>query len=254
MKDYTNSKQKKDGNTVGMGADIHYLNSMYKVNYEYSEANTYKPPMTEDLENKKLFLQYAYRFNQKTTYHLNYINVLEDNIAITTHGKAYGIGMTYLFNKNLATRVTQYYTSYRDFSVAQSDFKLEYKSDLYGCKYKLSSVNKYIIIHEKTKNSFTKNTQDSYFTTGIKAHIHYGTYHMGAGIYFGKRAFAIMNDGFKLQHHAMEFDRTSAIGIGKNIENFVLRFQYVYQRATELPIDNSNVTISTSRFIINYKF
>jgi hypothetical protein len=77
---------------------------------------------------------------------------------------------------------------------------------------------------------------------------------MGAGAYFEKRAFAIMNDGFKIQHHAMEFDRTYAVGVGKSFSNLVLRFQYIYQRATELPIKNKDVSIATSRFICNYKF
>ncbi len=63
-----------------------------------------------------------------------------------------------------------------------------------------------------------------------------------------------MDDGFKIQHHAMEFDRTYAIGVGKNISHFVLRFQYIYQRATELPLNNKNVEIDIMRLVANYKF
>lgn len=111
-----------------------------------------------------------------------------------------------------------------------------------------------IIEDGNVTSDFTKNADSKYFTTAIQAHAHYKTYHLGATAYFGKRAFAIMQDGFKIQHHAMEFDRTYAIGAGKTIGNFVVRAQYIYQRATELPMQNENVKVSTFRLITNYKF
>jgi hypothetical protein len=227
---------------------------MYKFIYEYAGADTYQPPMQEDLRNQKIFLQYAYRFNKDFTAHINYINILNDNIAITSKGKAYGLGISYNFNKNLSAGFTQYYTDYKDFNVAQSDFDLEYKNNFNGIKYKISSLNKYIVLDEKYQNSFTKNAQDSYFTTAIKLHTHYNSYHLGLGAYFAKRAFAIMNNGFKIQHHAMEFNRTYALGFGKTFSNIVLRAQYIYMRATELPIENQDVEINTIRLLANYKF
>ena len=63
-----------------------------------------------------------------------------------------------------------------------------------------------------------------------------------------------MQDGFKVQHHAMEFDRTYAIGAGRTFGDFVLRAQYIYQRAEELPMSNKDVEVSTFRLISNYKF
>ena len=33
----------------------------------------------------------------------NYINVMNDNLALTDEGKVYGIGLTYNLNKTLAT-------------------------------------------------------------------------------------------------------------------------------------------------------
>ena len=50
-----------------------------------------------------------------------------------------------------------------------------------------------------------------------------------------------MNDRFKLQHHAMEFDRTYAAGVGKDIGKAVLRLQYIYQRAEDIPMKNKDV-------------
>ena len=254
IKEYSHSKQKKDGAAFGLGADIHYLDVTYKFLYEAAMANTYQPPLKEDLKVQKVFLQYGYNINPSLYLHINYINILDDNIAITTHGEVYGIGLGYKFNKQYFLDVSQYYTDYYDFSVMQSDLKLNYKFSFNTVGMKITSITKYLNLSEKNKNAFTKNAKDSYLTSGIKVHAHYDSYHVGVGAYFGKRAFAIMYDGFKVQHHAMEFDRTYAIGIGKNISDYVLRFQYIYQRATELPIKNTKVTMAISRLTLNYKF
>ena len=141
-----------------------------------------------------------------------------------------------------------------NFDVYQSDLTIGFRTKFDGVKLGISSITKYIDIDEDTRNSFTKNAANSYFTSGLKLHSHYKTYHFGVGAYFGKRAFAVMNDGFKIQHHAMEFDRTYAIGVGKSIGDFVVRTQYIYQRAEEMPVKNDNVKVQVFRFIANYKF
>jgi hypothetical protein len=151
IKNYTHSKQKEDGDTVGVGADLHYKDSMYKLAYEYARANTYQPPLEEDLKNQKLFLQYGYNFNNKFTGYLNYINILDDNIAITSNGKVYGAKISYAFDKSISALFAQYYTDYRDFNVAQSDFKIEYKASLKSLHYKLTAIGKYIAIDEEQK-------------------------------------------------------------------------------------------------------
>ena len=253
-KDYDSSKQKKDAVVYGVGADIHIDNSAFKAAYEYSRANTIQPPLQHDLKNAKLFLRYGYTINDKLKINANYINVLRDNIAITDGGKIVGAGLTYNANKNISANFTQYYSNYDDFNVYQSDFRVNFKFKVNDIKVKLSSITKYINIDEEKINGFTKNTQREYLTSGLKLHAHYNTYHFGAGFYAGERAFAVMNDGFKVQHHAMEFDRTLALGVGKTMGNIVLRFQYVYQRAQELPIQNDGLAIDTMRFIANYKF
>ena len=250
---YTNSIQKNDANTYGIGADVHYNGSEYKATYEYTHADTKQPPLNEDLKNHKIFLRYGYNINQDIKLNLNYLSVLNDNIAITDGGDGYGLGLSYTFNKKFLTNFTQYMVVYDDFNTYQSDLSFIYKTKINGVGLKLSSISKYIKIDEKSKNSFTKNAKNNYFTSGIKLHAHYNTYHFGAGAYFGKRAFSIMNDGFKLQHHAMEFDRTYAIGVGKSISDFILRVQYIYQRAEELPMQNNNVEIDNIRFLLNLK-
>jgi len=253
-KTFSNSSQKTDGYVVGVGADIHHSDSMYKFAYEHGDTNTRQPPLKDDLKVDKLFFRYGYEVSENLEFNLNYIYI-SDNIAITDKGKAYAAGISYKLNKKLSSNFTQFYSDYEDFNVYQSDLKIDFKMKLKKIKMKLSSITKYMYIDEENINGFTKNAQKDYLTTGLKFHMHYDSYHFGGGAYFGKRAFGIMNDGFKIQHHAMEFDRTYAVGIGKNIDDFVVRLQYIYQRAIELPLaTKEHVTVSNFRLIANYKF
>ncbi len=256
-KQYNNSNQKEDAVVYGLGADLHFGNAEYKIAYEEGKAKTKGPTYNKfgDLETSKLFFKFAYKFDKRFSANVNYISVLKDNIAITDGGYSGGGGITYTFNKKLSFNFTEYFSDYDDFDVFQSDLRIDYKTRFDQVKVKFSSITKYITLHDDdVPDHFTKFAQDKYFTTGVQAHAHYKTYHLGGTAYFGKRAFAIMQDGFKLQHHAMEFDRTYAIGAGKSFYNFVFRLQYIYQRATELPTENEDVDVSTLRFITNYKF
>ena len=253
-RDFDNSVQKEDAKIYGIGADIHYVHSEYRFAYEHGDTNTKQPPLKEDLRTDKLYLKYSYDFQNNFKFNLNYLNILNDNIAITDGGQTYGAGLGYQIKKNINTNFTQYYTNYNDFNVYQSDFKLDYKMKIKDLKVKLTSITKYINLDEKNLNGFTKNAEDDYLTTGLKLHLHYEGYHFGSAVYFGKRVFAVMDDGFKIQHHAMEFDRTYAVGIGKSISDFVLRLQYIYSRAEELPVQNKDVEVSNIRVLLNYKF
>jgi len=254
-KTFKDSTQKKDGVVYGVGADLHHNGSELKLAYEEGYTNTKQPPLPENLETKKIFLKYAYRFDKNFDLHINYISI-EDNLAETDGGSVGGGGFTYYFNKKAAVNITQYFTDYAAFNVFQSDLRIDYKSKVEKVKMHFSLITKYINIEdENPKSNFTKYAESDYATTGIKLHSHYDSYHFGMGAYFGRRAFAVMNDGFKVQHYAMEFDRTYAIGAGKTLSDFVVRFQYIYQRAKELPAQNEkDVDVQNLRFIANYKF
>ena len=253
---FTGSKQKEDGIVYGLGADIHYGNAEYKLTYEEGAVNTIQPPMLEDLETKKLFFKFGYKFDKHFKINLNAISILKDNIAPTDGGSIGGGGFTYTFNKKLSCNITGYFTDYSDFDVIQTDLRIDYKTKIEKVKVKFSSVTKYIDVQDgnTTSPTYASNADSKYLTTAVEIHAHYNKYHLGGAAYFGKRAFAIMQDGFKVQHHAMEFDRTYAIGAGRTFGDFVLRAQYIYQRAEELPMSNKDVEVSTFRLITNYKF
>lgn len=65
-------------------------------------------------------------------------------------------------------------------------------------------------------------------------------------------------NGFKIQHHAMEFDKTYAVGLGKDIYDYVVRVQYIYQEAQEIGIrggpNGKDVEVQNLRLTANYKF
>jgi hypothetical protein len=252
--DFKNSVQKYEGKLLGVGADIHSGDSAYKFAYEGAKTQTKQPPLKDDLTTQKLFLKYMHTFENDISVNLNYIDVLADNIAPTANGVAYGGGLGYDMNKNIYVNFTQFYTDYKEFNVYQSDLKIDYKTKMDSVGMKFTAMAKYIHMDDYTDNSFSENANEDYFTTAFKFHSHYQSYHFGTAAYFGKRVFAIMDDGFKIQHHAMEFDRTYAIGFGKSFSNLVLRLQYVYQRATELPAENKNVEVRNFRIITDYRF
>jgi len=258
-KNYTGSKQKEDGTIYGVGADLHYGNAEYKFAYEEGSANTIKSAsLTKDLKNQKLFFRYNYIFDEHFSLNLNLASVLKDNIAPTDGGSIGGGGFTYTFNRKLSFNVTGYFSDYTDFDTIQTDLRIDYKTKFDRVKVKFSSITKYIIVDlddESTASpNYAQNAKSRYKTTGLETHAHYKTYHLGGAVYFGKRAFAIMQDGFKIQHHAMEFDRTYAVGAGKTFGPLVIRGQYIYQRATELPMQNKGVKITILQLIANYKF
>ena len=47
-KSFSNSVQKIKGEVYGIGADIHYRDSEYKVAYEYGNTITKKPPLPSE--------------------------------------------------------------------------------------------------------------------------------------------------------------------------------------------------------------
>lgn len=252
--DFSNSKQKTDGKLIGMGADLHYKSHELRFGTEAAQTNTIRPQLSEDLKTNKLFLRYAYALDEKTALHLNLLHVAKDNIAPTAYGTAYGAGISYKPNKKSLLSFAQFFTEYKEFEVAQSDLKLEYTFALDALRIKLTSLTHAITLHSYRDNSFSKNGENTYLSSALKLHSHYQNYHFGAAAYTGKRLFAIMNDGFKIQHHAMEFDRTYMAGVGVNIKNYVLRMQYVYQRAEEIPMKNEGVEVRNIRAVVNYKF
>lgn len=253
LKDFSSSLQKTDAKLYGIGLDLHKNNSAYKIVYEYGDTNTKQPPLAKDLEVQKLYFHYEYHLKKSYLFSLHHIRI-RDNIALTDGGKTYGIGVGYIKETMPKLYLNYYQTNYDDFKVSQSDLEIVFQKALGSLKLKLNAMISYIDIKERTFNSFTKNAQKSYLPTALKFHLHYKSYHFGLAGYFGKRVFSVMGEGYKIQHHAMEFSEIYSLGIGKGFNNYVVRLITSYQKAEELPKEHKGVEVKAMKVVMNYKF
>jgi hypothetical protein len=247
--DFTNSKKKDDGKRVGIAIDYKDTNNLYQIVYEKTDTTTFKPALTKNLKVDKYYFKYTRKLNSLHSLNLSYGYIDDNLMRETTHGHIYGIGYSYS-----SFGFTQYLSDYKQFNVYQSEAKYSFKKSFDKLKTSLSVVGKYIHLQDKNSNNFSKNAKTNYFTTGVKLHTRYDDYHFKVGAFFGKRIFAVMNNGFKVQHHAMEFKNTYMCGIGKKFNNTDINLKYVYQKATEIPIHNKNVKVQNIILQVAYKF
>ena len=246
---FENSKKKDAGKRYLAGVDYHYEETLFQALYSRTDTDTFQPPLNDDLHVNKLYLKATHRLDEKQAFNLNYITLNDNLMDEVDGGNIYGIGYRY---KNL--HLNQYLSDYRHFNAYQTDVKYTYKKAFGTLKTTWIGMGKYIHLDDRESNPFSKNAQEDYFTAGVKIHADYEKYHIGVGGFFGKRAFAVMFDGFRVQHHAMEFNRTYMIGLGRKFGAIDLKFKYIHQKATELPINNHNVKVQNFILQLNYRF
>jgi hypothetical protein len=167
----------------------------------------------------------------------------------TDNGRIYGIGYQYR-----TFGISQYFSDYKHFNVYQTDLKYTFKYNGDQIRIDTTVLGKYQHLWDKDSNTFSKNAQSNYFTPGIKIHLHYQDYHFGTGAFFGKRVFALMEEGMRIQHHAMEFDKTYMAGVGRHFGKFDIHLKYAYQEATELPRNNPDVNVNNFMVQFGYHF
>lgn len=247
--DFENSKQKYQGKRVGLIVTHKTKDAYYQIAYEKTNTDTYKPPLTQDLHVNKYYLKYTYKLDDKQRLSLSYATIDDNLMQEVDGGNIYGVGYKYD-----ALSLNQYFSDYDHFNVYQTDVQYTFKKSFGKVFASATLMGKYIYLQDRENNVFSANAKRDYFTPGIRIHAHYGAYHMGVGAYFGKRIFAVMNDGFKVQDHAMEFDKTYMIGVGKNFGNVDLSVKYVYQEAIEIPIHNDNVKVKNIILQFAYRF
>jgi hypothetical protein len=243
--DFTNSKKKEDGQRYGLEIDHEDKQHHLQFYYEKTNTNTSKI-IPKDLDVHKYTLKYQYKLDHKERLTFLYATIDDNIMKETNGGNIYGIG----YSKD-SVGTMQYFSDYPHFDVYQSDLKYSFKKK--GIKTTL--IGKYIHLKDKNSNNFSKKSKRDYFTGGLKIHTHYKGFHLGAGAYLGKRMFAVMKEGFKVQHHAMEFKESYLVGVGHLLgENMVVHLRYGYHKAKEVPINNDNVKVKNLSFDMVYKF
>jgi len=254
-KDYTNSKTKIDGTTYTVGATHSFDNSTVQLNYSKDSVDRENPVTHQSIDTlnvKKYNGNYKYDLNQQFSLKANYIKIL-DNLAPTDQGKIYGIGGTYNINKGLGVALDLYKSDYEQFDVNQYDLSIFKGFKIGEAKLKATLIAKTIKIDGDKYANYTFQDKD-YFTTGVKLNTNYNGFVAGVGAFFGKRVFTVMNDGTRVQHHAMEQDKTYMLSFGKKFKNFDIIAKYSYQNGKELPENQDDVDTKVTSLMLKYKF
>ena len=254
-KDYDNSKTKTEGKTLDYRFLHNFQNSELTINYEDSltkrENELTKIKMTS-LEIEKLSMKYLYHISNDLSIKTSFINI-EDNLAPTDNGKVYGFG----FNKNIDSsnqiKLDTYLSDYEDFNVNQYDFTFIKKFRFENINFQAQTGIKYIDINgEKYQNYILEdNYYMSYF---LNLNANYNGFILGLGVINGDRLFSVQEDGLKVEHHALEQNKTYLISLGKKFQNIDVITKYIYSNSKELPENRDDVSSKFFAFGLNYKF
>lgn len=254
-KDYDNSKTKTEGKTLDYRFLHNFQNSELTINYEDSltkrENELTKIKMTS-LEIEKLSMKYLYHISNDLSIKTSFINI-EDNLAPTDNGKVYGFG----FNKNIDSsnqiKLDTYLSDYEDFNVNQYDFTFIKKFRFENINFQAQTGIKYIDINgEKYQNYILEdNYYMSYF---LNLNANYNGFILGLGVINGDRLFSVQEDGLKVEHHALEQNKTYLISLGKKFQNIDVITKYIYSNSKELPENRDDVSSKFFTLGLNYKF
>ena len=249
---FTNSKQKDYGNRATVHVKGSHEDKSLQIAYEKTITETYQPPLSENLNVDKIMAKYTQKVFDRDRYDLGFI-MLRDNIVPTDGGKVFYAGYYHQFTPLVAVDGHLYYGHYDIMKTYQFDLALKLHKKFGALDTRVIGMVKDIVVDE-CSDVFCANAEPNYLTAGIKAKLDYKGYFLHGAAFIGKRVFAVMMEGFQLQHHAMEFDRTYMVGVGKKFEDVELKVRYTYQRAKELPLNNSGVTIDAVSLRVKYLF
>lgn len=254
-KDYKNSFTKVDGDVIDVRythnydlGDLSFGLQKDTVDREHSITNAALPT----LRVKKYNALYNHHITNALDLKVSYIKII-DNLAPTDQGKIYGLGGAYKLPKGFGVELDLYRSDYEQFNVDQYNFTLFKKFKIDQLKGKFSIIGKSIHIDGDKYANYTFKDKE-YFTAGVKLGLNYQSYFGGVGAFFGKRMFTVLDDGQKVQHHAMEQDKTYMLSLGKKFEAFDIIAKYSFQNGKELPENRDDVDQEVVSLGLNIKF
>jgi len=243
--DFTDSLKKEEGKRYGIELDHENKYHHYQFFYEMTNTDTTQI-VPKNLHIKKYIMKYQYKLTSNERVSFSYIRIDDNLMKEVNGGDIYGIEYF-----KLGFGLTQYISDYPNFNVYQTDMKYTLKSN--GVNW--TALAKYIHLSNKNSNNFSKKAKTDYFTAGVKVHTHYKGYHLGAGVFVGRRIFAVMKEGLNVQHHAMEFKRSYMCGIGhKVIDNMVVHLRYAHHEAKEVPMNHDDIKVDAVTIDMVYSF
>lgn len=255
VKDYKNSMTKKDGNVKTVG--ISHKVSNHKIDLSYQGDNVIRKHSISNvnlksLDVEKYSIKYNYKINDTFSLKTSYIKII-DNLAPTDQGKVYGLGGAFQLSKVLSSSLSAYKSDYQDFDVKQYDFAISKSFKIDSLKLRATALAKKIDINGNAYGNYLFKDKD-YFTTGIKLAANYQGYVAGVGTFFGERIFTVLDGGTKVQHHAMQQDRTYMLSFGKKFKDFDIIAKYSFQNGKELPENRDDVDTKVMAVALIYKF
>lgn len=255
VKDYNNSASKIDGKVKNLDISHKISNHMINLAYQVDNVERTLHPISgadRDLKVEKYSAKYIYKLNDKLDLKASYIKII-DNQAPTDQGKVYGLGGSYSITKGFSTALDIYRSDYDSFDVNQYDLSISKGFKIDNLKLKATLIAKKIDIDGNRYGGYTFQDKD-YFTTGLKLGANYKGYAAGVGAFFGERAFTVLDGGTKVQHHAMQQDKTYMISLGKKFKDFDIMAKYFFQNGEELPENRDDVDTKVLSLSLSFKF
>ncbi len=254
-KDYENSKTKTQGKTLDYRFLHNFENSQIVINYEDSltkrENEITKAKMTS-LEVEKLSTKYLYNAREDLSFKTSFLNI-EDNLAPTDNGKIYGLGFIKSINNSNEIKLDTYLSDYDDFNVNQYDLTFVKKFKFNDINFMGQTGIKYIDINGSKYGNYI--LKDNYYTSYFfNLNANYNGFIFGLGFINGDRLFAVQEDGLKVEHHALEQNKTYMVSLGKKFKNIDLISRYIYTNSNELPENRNDVKSQFVSLGLNYKF
>lgn len=255
LKDYSNSITKIDGKVKNIGISHNISNHIISLGFQSDNVDrqhSITKANLPSLDVEKYSAKYTYKINEKAKLKASYIKII-DNLAPTDQGKVYGLGGDYNILKGLTAGLDIYKSDYEAFDINQYDFTLSKGFKIDSLKLKATVIAKKIDIDGSKYGGYTFKDKD-YFTTGLKLGANYNGYVAGVGVFFGKRAFTVLDDGIKVQHHAMEQDKTYMLSLEKKFKDIDFIAKYSFQNGKELPENRDDVDTKVLTLALTYKF
>ena len=254
-KDYDNSKTKIDGKSFDYNVKFKIENLDFEINYEDSATkrkNKITNSFIDTLNVEKLSIKNQFNINENLKSKISFLNI-EDNLAPSDNGKIYSLGLTQNLNKTSFLKGDFYFSDYETFNVNQYDFSWIKKTKINDINLLFKSGIKYIDLNGNKYASYSFKEKD-YQVLDLAIKGVYQKYYLSLKTIIGNRAFTVLNDGMKVQHHAMEQKSLYAIRFGKKFKNIDLYTAYNYQKGKELLENQDNVITKALSFGLSYKF
>jgi len=251
-RDFKNSAQKTKGDIRSIQLQHTLQNHKLKVAYDITRTTT-KEHIPKDLRVEKIYARYTYDLNKEFNIYTGYIHI-NDNLVSTDGGQVFSLGLDYNPTKKLRLGMASYYGKYDIMKTYQLDVYASYKTNFSQIKSKSLIMTKQINIRECQTGAICSKAKSSYLTLGLKQSFKYESYMLRMGTFLGKRTFAVMQDGFRVQHHAMEINKTIFMGLGKSFSSVDVNLNYIYQEATELPSQTKEVEIRNIMISLKYRY